>query len=207
MSNPEIAIEMERIELFDKYIKGELPEEESNKLKALLDSNEGLATKFLIYSMTVVGICKEAEQEDIEFGKAMKSLSKEELFKAIRGKTKTPEQGRIAACIAAGLFEMCPPQPEISAMAALDKIEDDIYVKDNSDDEPIKIAASTQDETSDENATSPADDKSARDAESTEDEALKQKEEPNESSGKSQGLIMFLLILIALLVLVITLFG
>ena len=80
---------MERIELFDKYIAGTLSEAEMAEFKSRLDSDEKFATEFNVYLITVRGICQEAEQENIEFGHAMKSMTKEQL-QSIIGKSEKP---------------------------------------------------------------------------------------------------------------------
>lgn len=79
---------MEKIELFDKYIAGKLSEAEVTEFKNRLNSDEKLATEFNVYLISVRGICQEAEQENIEFGHAMKSLSKAQL-QSIIGKSET----------------------------------------------------------------------------------------------------------------------
>lgn len=80
---------MERIELFDKYIAGSLSEAEVAEFKKRLDSDEKFATDFNVYLISVRGICQEAEQENIEFGHAMKSLTKAQL-QSIIGKSEKP---------------------------------------------------------------------------------------------------------------------
>ena len=80
---------MERIELFDKYIAGTLSEAEVAEFKQRLDSDETFATDFKVYLISVRGICQEAEQENIEFGHAMKSLTKAQL-QSIIGRDERP---------------------------------------------------------------------------------------------------------------------
>lgn len=80
---------MERIELFDKYIAGKLLESEVVEFKKRLESDEKFATDFNMYLISVRGICQEAEQENIEFVHAMKSMSKDQL-QLIIGKSKKP---------------------------------------------------------------------------------------------------------------------
>ncbi len=79
---------MANIELFDKYINGELSDSERNEFKERLESDKEFATDFNIYMVSVIGICKEAEQDNMEFGVAMKKLSKEQL-RNIVGEPKT----------------------------------------------------------------------------------------------------------------------
>ena len=84
---------MEKIELFDKYIAGKLSEAEVTEFKNRLNSDENFATDFKVYLISVRGICQEAEQEDIEFGHAMKSLTKTQL-QSIIGKGEKPRMVR-----------------------------------------------------------------------------------------------------------------
>lgn len=84
---------MERIELYDKYIAGKLSESEVTDFKERLDSDEKFATDFKVYLISVRGICQEAEQDNIEFGHAMKSMTKEQL-RSIIGKSMKPRKIR-----------------------------------------------------------------------------------------------------------------
>lgn len=79
---------MANIELFDKYINGELSDSERSEFKERLESDKEFATDFNIYMVSVIGICKEAEQDNMDFGMAMKKLSKEQL-RNIVGEPKT----------------------------------------------------------------------------------------------------------------------
>lgn len=74
---------MENIELFDKYIKEELNESERQDVEKRLHEDKAFADEFRIYTTTVIGICKEAEQNDMDFGIALKNLSKDELKEII----------------------------------------------------------------------------------------------------------------------------
>ncbi|MDE5663951.1 MAG: hypothetical protein K2I37_07970 [Muribaculaceae bacterium] len=76
---------MEEIDLFDKYISDSMSEADKNRFNERLQSDEAFAAAFRTYLITVRGICREAQEHDIEFGYAMKSMSKERL-KAIIGK-------------------------------------------------------------------------------------------------------------------------
>ena len=84
---------MERIELFDKYIAGTLSKAEVAEFRTRLDSDEKFAVEFKLYLISVRGICQEAEQENIEFGHAMKSLTKAQL-QSIIGKGEKPRMVR-----------------------------------------------------------------------------------------------------------------
>ena len=76
---------MERIELFDNYINNQLSDAQRSEFDAKLKSDEEFASDFKTYLFTVDGICREAHQDNLDFGLAMKSLSKEKL-KEIIGK-------------------------------------------------------------------------------------------------------------------------
>ena len=76
---------MERIDLYDKYINSQLSEKERADFDARLESDEDFASNFKVYLFTVDGICREAQQDNLDFGLAMKSLSKKQL-KEIIGK-------------------------------------------------------------------------------------------------------------------------
>lgn len=106
------------IELFERYIDNKLTPTEKQTFDARLSADKSFATDFRIYLFTVRGICQEAEQENIEFGQAMKRMSKEDLLRIIgrNQKRRTPDynflKGRIAwaASIAAilviGIFSV-----------------------------------------------------------------------------------------------------
>ena len=74
---------MNQIELFDKYINGELPESERRELEARLKSEPELAADYKVYLFTVHGLCREEEERNLEFGQAMKKLTKEQLREII----------------------------------------------------------------------------------------------------------------------------
>lgn len=70
---------MERIELFDNYINNQLSDAQRSEFDARLKTDEEFASDFKVYLLTVNGICREARQDNLDFGMAMKSLSKEKL--------------------------------------------------------------------------------------------------------------------------------
>ena len=70
---------MERIELFDNYINNQLSDAQHSEFDSRLESDEEFASDFKVYLLTVNGICQEARQDNLDFGMAMKSLSKEKL--------------------------------------------------------------------------------------------------------------------------------
>ena len=76
---------MEKNDLYDKYINNLLPEKERIDFDARLESDKEFASDFKVYLFTIDGICREAHQNNLDFGLAMKNLSKEKL-KEIIGK-------------------------------------------------------------------------------------------------------------------------
>ena len=74
---------MERIELFDNYINNQLSDAQRSEFDAKLKADEEFASDFMVYLFTVDGICREAHQDNLDFGLAMKSLSKEKLNEII----------------------------------------------------------------------------------------------------------------------------
>lgn len=74
---------MERIELYDKYLHEQLSETERAEFDARLKSDKAFASDFKVYLFTVDGICREAHQDNLDFGSAMKYLSKEQLKEII----------------------------------------------------------------------------------------------------------------------------
>lgn len=83
---------MERIELFDNYINNLLSDAQRTEFDARLKSDEAFASDFKVYLMTVNGICREAQQENLDFGIAMKRLSKEQLREIVgQENTSTPD--------------------------------------------------------------------------------------------------------------------
>lgn len=81
---------MERIELFDKYINNQLSDVQRSEFVARLESDEEFASDFKVYLFMVDGICREVHQDNLDFGLAMKSLSKDKL-KEIIGKRDVME--------------------------------------------------------------------------------------------------------------------
>lgn len=74
---------MERIELYDMYINNRLSEKDRADFDARLESDENFAYDFKVYLFTVDGICREVHQDNLDFGMAMKHLSKEKLQEII----------------------------------------------------------------------------------------------------------------------------
>ncbi len=77
----------DNIGLFERYLNDQLTSEEKQNFEASLNSDKSFALDFRIYLFTVRGIYQEAEQDNIEFGQAMKHISKEDLLRII-GRTQ-----------------------------------------------------------------------------------------------------------------------
>lgn len=82
------------IELFDRYIDGKLSTEEKLSFEQRLSANSNFALDFRIYLFTLKGIYQEVDQNNVEFGVAMKSITKEELLRII-GRCSRPRVLRL----------------------------------------------------------------------------------------------------------------
>lgn len=85
---PKKGIAMERIDLYDKYINNQLSEKERADFDARVASDENFASDFKVYLFTVDGICRETHQDNLDFGLAMKRLSKDQLKEIIGRKDR-----------------------------------------------------------------------------------------------------------------------
>ena len=74
---------MDNIDLFDKYIKGKLSEKELHEFDTRLKDDKSFAADFKVYSAIIIGICKEAEQDNKDFEVAMKHISRKQLREII----------------------------------------------------------------------------------------------------------------------------
>lgn len=124
---------MERIDFFDRYIKGELSEEENRKFKERLESDEDFASDFRIYSLSVIGICKEAEQDNADFGSAMKHLTKEQLFDIIGRKEKPVSREDIINRLQPRIVLNRAQRTELSGAAALNNTDEEDYSEEESE--------------------------------------------------------------------------
>lgn len=106
------------IQLFEEYIDDKLTKEEKKSFEERLRSDKEFALDFRIYLFSVNGIIQESEQDNMEFGHAMKNISKEDLLRII-GRTSKPRVFRlnyirerlawvasIAAVLVIGLFSI-----------------------------------------------------------------------------------------------------
>lgn len=124
---------MERINLFDRYINGELSEEENRTFKERLESDDDFVLDFRIYSLSIVGICKEAEQDNADFGSALKRITKEQLFDIIGRKEKPVCQEEIINRLQSRIVLNRAQRTELHGAAALNDIDDDDYSEDESE--------------------------------------------------------------------------
>ncbi len=104
------------IELYERYINNQLSPTEIEEFNARLKSDKSFATDFRIFLFTIKGICQEEEQNNAEFGHAMKDISEEDLLQIIGRKkehshlafTRLKERiawvTSIAAILVVGLF-------------------------------------------------------------------------------------------------------
>lgn len=83
------------IELFDRYIDGSLGVDEKQDFDERIASDKAFRMDFRIYLFTLRGVCQEAEQENIEFGHAMKNISEAELMRII-GRSRQPRILRLS---------------------------------------------------------------------------------------------------------------
>lgn len=90
---------MERIDLFDKYISGEMSEAEVDDFKKKLSDDKDFSSDFQIYKMIVKGICKEENDKEAELDNAFNSLSKDDLRKIVGPKLTIVKGGKPKAKI------------------------------------------------------------------------------------------------------------
>lgn len=123
----------DNIYLFESYLNGNISKEDKESFENRLHSDKQFASDFKVFLFTVKGICQEAEQDNIEFAKAMESIPQNQLKKII-GQEETPERKRnpnifrrqfawiasIAAILIIGIFSII--QIEQSAGHQLDNI-------------------------------------------------------------------------------------
>ena len=130
------------IELFDRYIDGKLNAEERKTFEDRLSSDKSFVTDFRVYLFTLRGIYQEAEQDSVEFGNAMRQISKKDLLRII-GRSSRPRGIRlhflrermawvasIAAILIIGIFTVMNVQ-----QSGMDKLDNTIvaynYIPDS----------------------------------------------------------------------------
>lgn len=82
------------IEVFDRYIDGKLSAEEKLSFEQRLSTDNNFALDFRIYLFTLKGIYQEMDQNNVEFGVAMKTITKEDLLRII-GRCSRPRVLRL----------------------------------------------------------------------------------------------------------------
>ena len=99
------------IELFDGYIDETLSPQDKEAFEQRLKDDKEFAQEFRVYLFVLDGIYKEAEQENLDFGIAMKRIGKEDLKRILqRGKKKRFSfrnllwAGSVAAMFIIGIF-------------------------------------------------------------------------------------------------------
>ncbi|MDY4521441.1 MAG: hypothetical protein SPE05_08760 [Bacteroidales bacterium] len=82
---------MDQIELFDKYISGELSTEDRIDFEKKLAENNEFSTDFTVYKSVVKGIIKEEEEKEREIELAFKNIDHDELLNIIGYKATKEE--------------------------------------------------------------------------------------------------------------------
>lgn len=124
---------MERIDLYDRYIKGELSEKEVKEFNERLKSDADFASDFQIYSMSVIGICKESEQNNTDFGLAMKHLTKEQLFEIIGRKENPVSREDIVQRLRSRIILDRAQRTDLSGAAALNDADDEDFIDEETE--------------------------------------------------------------------------
>lgn len=124
---------MERIDLFDRYIKGELSENDRTAFKERLASDEDFASEFQIYSLTVAGICQEVEQDNTDFGLAMKHLTKEQLFEIIGRKENPISREDVIKRLQSRIILDRAQRTDLSGAAALNDADDEDFIDEETE--------------------------------------------------------------------------
>lgn len=81
---------MENIDLLDGYINNTLTEKEEETFVKRLQTDPDFSSEFQLYIISVKGIHEEGHQDNIEFGHALKSITKEQLLDIIGKKESNP---------------------------------------------------------------------------------------------------------------------
>lgn len=85
---------MERIDLFDRYISGEMSESEALDFERRMADDKDFSSDFQIYKMIVKGIWKEEKEKQTELDNAFKSLSKDDLRRIVGPKMTIVKGGK-----------------------------------------------------------------------------------------------------------------
>ncbi|MDE6536240.1 MAG: hypothetical protein K2K82_09595 [Muribaculaceae bacterium] len=125
---------MERIDLFDCYIKGELPENDKREFQQRLASDYDFAYEFEVYLMTVNGIRREAEQDNADIGFAMKHLTREQLYDILGRKERSISREDIIERLNTRIMLDGSRRSELSGVAALSEASEDDLEYDETED-------------------------------------------------------------------------
>lgn len=84
---------MEATDLFDRYIKGEMSPAETSHLLALLQKDPRLIEQFMWMALAVKGADQEVKAENLEVGISLQKISKDDLYKIIKGSFRKERPG------------------------------------------------------------------------------------------------------------------
>lgn len=87
----QMSITEQNIKLFDNFLFGNLSEEEKEQFENKLKADKDLASDFQLYSLVVEGVCREEQQDNLDFESAMKHLSEKQLLEIIGNNTSGKE--------------------------------------------------------------------------------------------------------------------
>lgn len=82
---------MEKIELFDKYISGEMTEREISEFKLKISEDKEFASDFLVYKSVIRGIFHEEKEKEKDLDEAFLHLNKDDLRNIIGPKMVIPK--------------------------------------------------------------------------------------------------------------------
>ena len=114
------------IELFDGYIDETLSPQDKEAFEQRLKDDKEFAQEFRVYLFVLDGIYKEAEQENLDFGIAMKRIGKEDLKRILQRRKKKRFSfrnllwvGSVAAMFIIGIFTVFTVQK-----AGMNRVDD-----------------------------------------------------------------------------------
>lgn len=132
---------MDRIDLFDRYIFGQLSKEEKESLEHQMSADSNLASEFNAYLLCVKGVRKEAEQDNIDFYQAMKHISRKELSEIIGKKSQPMSRENLIEQLRGRLTSTVVEGNELSGLAAISNDttpDDEIEIQETKTDSETK---------------------------------------------------------------------
>lgn len=84
-------LKMDEINIFDKYLKGELSEQDKKDFENRLKSDKEFDIDFKMYLMVVKGICAECQQDNYDFAYAMENLDNKQLKEILDSERRGPQ--------------------------------------------------------------------------------------------------------------------